>query len=79
METRRVVVASTIRMQSKRKCCEYECKYNVRWFNSKQAFLVLVWVVFNVGAVSSFVRTGQHSFYFLKWLNGMFIPYFLWF
>ena len=61
-------------MKLKRKCCK--CKYNVRWFNSKQAFLVLVWVVFYVGAVSSFVRTGQHSFYFLKWLNGMIIPYF---
>ncbi len=64
-------------MKLKRKCCK--CKYNVRWFNSKQAFLVLVWVVFYVGAVSSFVRTGQtiqRSFYFLKWINGVIIPYF---
>ncbi len=57
MEAEKVSAVRTQTLQSKKRHCE--CKYNVRWFNSKQAFLVLVWVVLYVLAMSSFIRIAE--------------------
>ena len=49
-----------------------KCKYRVRWFYSKGAFLVLVWIMLSTMACVSVSHVFQHpNVFFPKWLSAI--------